>query len=126
MKEELEKKSKELEQTLQMQLEVAKKESEEWGKIGAVALASGLLAFGLYRIFGSNKEKKKTKKVMETLAKEGLLDAEIKKKLTQKAEPGLLGRVGIALLPIALNYGKEQILTKLQESSTKKSDEPQK
>lgn len=126
MKEELERKSKELEQTLQMQLEVAKKESEEWVKIGAVALASGLLAFGLYRIFGKNKEKKKTKKVMETLAKEGLLDPEIKKKLTQKAEPGLLGRVGIALLPIALNYGKEQLLSKLQESATKKSDEPQK
>lgn len=126
MSEELERKSKELEQTLQMQLEIAKKESEEWVKIGAVALASGLLAFGLYKVFGSNKEKKKTKKVMEALEKEGLLDEEIKKKLTQKADPGLLGRLGVALLPIALNYGKEHLLNKLQESPTKSTDEPEK
>lgn len=126
MKEELEQKSKELEQTLQMQLEVAKKESEEWVKIGAVALASGLLAFGLYKVFGSNKEKKKTKKVMEALEKEGLLDDEIKKKLTQKVEPGLLSRLGVALLPIALKYGKEQLLNKLQESPTKSAYEQEK
>ena len=117
MKEELERKAAELEKALLTQVQVARKESEDWVKIAGVALVSGIVAYGIVKILGNSKEKKKTKKVMAALEKEGLLDNDIKKKLTQKPEPGLLGRLGVALLPIAINFGKEQLLNRLQEHS---------
>lgn len=117
MKEELERKAAELEKALLTQVQVARKESEDWVKIAGVALVSGIVAYGIVKILGNSKEKKKTKKVMAALEKEGLLDNDIKKKLTQKPEPGLLGRLGVALLQIAINFGKEQLLNRLQEHS---------
>jgi hypothetical protein len=67
------------------------------------------------RLLG-RKKNRKTEKVLQTLEKEGLLDEEIKAKLTQKSQPGLMGRLGAILLPIVINYGKEQFLKKLHES----------
>ena len=118
MKNELNKKAEELEQTLRVQLDMAKKESEDYIKIGAAVLAGAIVAFAAYRIFGRKKDKK-TKKVLETLEREGLLDEEIKEKLSRKLEPGLIGRLSAALLPIAVNYGREQLINKLNEPKTK-------
>jgi hypothetical protein len=115
MKTELQKKAEELEQTLEMQLSLAKKESEGFAKVGGAVLLGGIVAFTAVRLLG-RKKNRKTEKVLQTLEKEGLLDEEIKAKLTQKNQPGLMGRLGAILLPIAINYGKEQFLKKLHES----------
>lgn len=112
---ELEKRAEELEQTLGMQLSLVKKESEGFAKIGGAILLGGIIAFTAVRLVGSKKNRK-TEKILQTLEKEGLLDEEIKAKLTRKSQPGLMGRLGAILLPIAINYGKEQFLKKLHES----------
>lgn len=112
---ELQKKSEELEQTLKMQLSLAKNESEDYLKIGAVVLGTALVAAATVKIVGS-KKKKKTEKVLKALEKEGLLDEEIERKLTQKSQPGLLGRIGMVLLPIAINYVKGLFIQRLSQS----------
>lgn len=122
---ELQKKAEELEQTLKMQFSVAKNESEDYLKLGAVILGSALIAGAAVKIFGS-KKKKKTEKVLKALEKEGLLDQEIEQKLTQKSQPGLLGRIGLALLPIAMNYGRELFLQRLSESNSSASNSDEK
>ena len=62
MKNELNKKAEELEQTLQMQLDLAKKESEDWIKVGGVVLAGALITFATVKLLG-RKKNKKTQKV---------------------------------------------------------------
>ncbi|UJP66979.1 hypothetical protein IPZ59_03820 [Mongoliitalea daihaiensis] len=114
---ELQKKAEELEQTLKMQLSIAKNESGDYLKMGAVVLGSALIAAATFKILGS-KKKKKTEKVLEVLEKEGLLDEELQHRLTQKNQPGLLGRIGMALLPLAMNYGKELLIKRLNEQET--------
>lgn len=123
MSEDLKKKAEELEQTLLAQLNLAKQESEDWAKVGGVVLGAGVLGFVLVRLM-TGKKNKKTKKVLETLEREGLLDKELENKLTRKNEPGFMGRLGAILLPIAVNYGKEQLMNRLQNQSPKEeSDE---
>jgi hypothetical protein len=117
MKNDLTQKAAELEQTLQMQLKVVKEESEGFVKFGAVVLAGATLAFAAYRIFG-RKKNQKTKRVLEALEKEGLLDEEIRSKLTQKNRSGFLGRIGAALIPMAVSYGRNQLINRLNEPKT--------
>lgn len=114
MKEDLKKKAEELEQTLEMQLSLAKKESEDWIKVGAAVLAGGAIAFLAVRLLTGEKNRK-TEKVLKVLEKEGLLDEEITKKLTKKTDTGFLGRLGAVLLPIAINYGKEHLMNQLHQ-----------
>lgn len=121
MRSELNKKAEELEQTLQMQLSIVKKDSGDFIKIGAVVLASAGLAFVAFKLLkGKNN---KTKKILEVLEKEGLLDKEIEEKLTSKRQPGLMGRLGAVLLPIAVNYGREQIMNRLNEPKRKPEED---
>jgi len=114
MKEDLKKKAQELEQTLEMQLSLAKKESEDWVKVGAAVLAGGAIAFLAVRLL-TGKRNRKTEKVLKVLEKEGLLDDEITKKLTKKNDPGFLGRLGAILIPIAINYGREQLINQFNQ-----------
>jgi hypothetical protein len=114
MKEDLKKKAEELEQTLEMQLSFAKKESEDWIKVGATVLAGGAIAFLAVRLL-AGKKNRKTEKVLKVLEKEGLLDKEITNKLTKKTDKGFLGRLGAVLLPIAIQYGKQQLMNQLQQ-----------
>jgi hypothetical protein len=114
MKEELKKKAEELEQTLEMQMSLAKKESEDLVKIGGAILVGGVIAFLAVRLFIGKKDKK-TEKVLKVLEKEGLLDEEIQSKLTKKSQPGFLGRLSAVLVPIAINYGREQLIKKFKE-----------
>lgn len=118
MNNELIEKAHELEQTLQMQLSMAKKESEGLVKIGGVALAGALIAFTAYRVFGRKKDTK-TKRVLQVLEKEGLLDQEIQEKLTSKSQRGFMGRLGAILLPIAVNFGREQLINRLNDPKRK-------
>ena len=117
MKEELKKKAEELEQTLEMQMTLAKKESEDIVKIGGAILAGGVRAFLAVRLFLGKKDKK-TEKVLKVLEKEGLLDEDIRSKLTKKNQPGFLGRLSAVLVPLAINFGREQLIKKFSENET--------
>lgn len=118
MNNELIEKAHELEQTLQMQLSMVKKESEGLVKIGGVALAGALIAFTAYRVFGEKKDTK-TKRVLQILEKEGLLDQEIQEKLTSKRQRGFIRRLGAILLPMAVNFGREQLIKRLNDPKRK-------
>lgn len=122
MKNDLSLKAEELEQTLKMQLDIAKKESEDYIKIGGAVLAGAVVAYAAYRVL-SSKKNKKTKKVLETLEREGLLDEEIKTKLTQKTQPGFMERIGAALIPIAVSYGRDQLMNRLNEPKIKSGED---
>ncbi|MFC0264512.1 hypothetical protein [Fontibacter flavus] len=123
MREDLKKKAEELEQTLEMQLTLAKKESEDWVKIGGAVVVSGALAFLAVRLL-TGKKNKKTEKVLKVLEKEGLLDEEIQSKLTQKSQPGFFGRLAAILIPLAIKYGQDQFLNRFYEpNNTLKEDE---
>ncbi|MGY6521954.1 MAG: hypothetical protein ACXIUD_09515 [Mongoliitalea sp.] len=114
---ELQKKAEELEQTLKMQLSIARNESGDYLKMGAIVFGSAIIAAATVKILGS-KKKKKTAKVLQVLEKEGLLDEELEHRLTQKKQPGLMGRIGMALLPIAMNYGREFLMKRLNEQGS--------
>ena len=122
MSDALKKKAEELEQTLQMQLTLAKKESEDWVKVGGAVVAGGILAFLAVRLL-TGKKNKKTEKVLQVLEREGLLDEEIAEKLSKKSEPGFFGRLAAVALPIALQYGQELLMKKLKEEDAKQGDD---
>ncbi|MBW3469180.1 hypothetical protein [Arthrospiribacter ruber] len=122
MSKDLKKKAEELEQTLSMQLNLAKQESEDWVKVGAGVLVGGVVAFSIIRML-SGKKNKKTKEVLRVLEREGLLDEETERKLTQKQRSGFLGRVGALLLPVLINYGKQQFLKQMTQKDIEKGDE---
>lgn len=122
MKEDLKKKAEELEQTLSMQLNIAKKDSEDWIKVGAGALVGGLVAFSVFRLL-SGKKNKKTEQVLKVLEREGLLDEDLEKKLTQKQKSGFLGRVGALMLPVLISYGKQQFINQIGKQDTEVEDE---
>jgi hypothetical protein len=109
MKEDLLKKSEELEETLQAQLNLMKSDSKEWLKVGAGIVAGGLLAYGLANLI-HGKKNNKNKKIMKVLDKEGLLDDEIVAKLNTKKQPGLAARMAAILLPMAIAYGRDKII----------------
>jgi H+/gluconate symporter-like permease len=117
MREDLKKKAEELEQTLEMQMSLAKKESEDLVKIGGAILIGGVIAFLAVRLFIGKKDKK-TEKILKVLEKEGLLDEEVQSKLTKKNQPGFLGRLSAVLVPIAINYGREQLIKKFKETGS--------
>lgn len=122
MKEELKKKAEELEQTLSMQLNLAKKESEDWLKVGAGVLVGGLVAFSVVKLL-SGKKNKKTEKVLKILEREGLLDEELEKKITQKKKSGFLSRIGALMLPILIGYGKDQFIHQMTKKEEEAEDE---
>lgn len=54
----MERKSEELEQTLSKQLEILKKDSEDWLKVGAAVAAGALLTYGIVKLTKSKNKKK--------------------------------------------------------------------
>lgn len=82
MSNKLDKTSEELEQTLAKQLELLKKESEDLLKVGAVVAVGALLTYGIFKAT-RKKKVKPTDKALEVLEKEGLLNEDIKKRLTK-------------------------------------------
>jgi len=119
MKEDLVRKAAELEETLEMQFKVVKKESEVWVKVGAGVLIGGLVGYGIYKALSKNKKPNKTDKVLKTLEKEGLLDDEIRMKLTQKksSNSGFMAKIGALLLPFVIDYGKQMITQEMNKQS---------
>jgi len=126
-KNELVKKSEELEQTLGKQLEFLKSDSKDWFKIGGLALAGGLLAFAIV----NRKKNKKEQHINEALAvleKEGLLDEELEKRITSPAKSSLWPGLKERLLILGLAIAKEKILPELfnSEPSDEESGEESK
>ena len=112
MSSKLEQQSEELEQTLAKQIELLKKESEDWIKVGAVVAAGALLT---YAIVKSTRKKKvdKTVQAMEVLEKEGLLNKDIKKRLTESNKSSFWPSLTQRLVILGLALAKDKIYSSL-------------
>jgi hypothetical protein len=109
MSKELEEKSRELEQTLAKQLDLFKKDSQDWLKVGTVVAAGVLLTYGIVK---ASKKKKagNTEKALEVLEKEGLLNEEIKKRLTKTERSSFWPTLTQRLIILGLALAKERLL----------------
>lgn len=114
----MERKSEELEQTLSKQLEILKKDSEDWLKVGAAVAAGALLTYGIVKLTKS-KNKKETQKAIEVLEKEGLLNSDIKKRLTETKRSSILPSLGQRLLILGLAVAKEKLFREIFASQDK-------
>lgn len=115
MNKDLERKSEELEQTLAKQLELLKKDSEDWLKVGAVVAVGALLTYGIVSMTKKKKDKS-TQKAIEVLEKEGLLNKEIKKKLTSSEKSSFWPSLGQRVLILGLALAKDRIFSELFSS----------
>lgn len=112
MNKELEKKSEELEQTLAKQLELLKKNSEEWLKVGGVVLVAGLLTYGIVKAT-RKKKVNKTEKALDALEQQGLLTRDIEDKLRKSSKSSFWPSLSQRLLILGLALAKEKFLTNL-------------
>lgn len=115
MSKDLEKKSEELEQTLAKQLELLKKDSEDWLKVGAVVAVGALLAYGIVKATQKKKEKN-TDKALEVLEKEGLLNEDIKKRLTKSKRSSFWPNLTQRLVILGLALAKDKIYNEIFSS----------
>ena len=125
MNKELEKKSEELEQTLAKQLELLKKDSEEWLKVGAVVLVAGLLTYGIVKAT-RKKKVNKTEKALEALEQQGLLTKDIEEKLRKSSKTSFWPTLSQRLLILGLTLAKEKFLTKLLTPQPENAQAPEK
>lgn len=123
MSKELENQAEELEQTLQKQLDLLKKDSEDWVKVGGAVVAGGLLAYAIIKL-AKGKKTKKNLKALEVLEREGLLTEELEKKITQPKKSNFWPSLSQRLLILGLALAKEKYLKDLFSSPD--SDEEQK
>lgn len=112
MSKELEKKSEELEQTLAKQLELLKKESEDWLKVAAVVGAGALLTYAIVRTTRKKKQET-TEHAIEVLEKEGLLTSDIKKRLTETKKSSFWPSLSQRLVILGLALAKDKIYSAL-------------
>jgi hypothetical protein len=108
MSKELEEKSRELEQTLARQLDSLKKDSQDWLKVGAVVTVGALLAYGIVKASQKKKEKK-TERVLEVLEKEGLLNDDLKNRLTKPEKSSFWPSLTQRVLMLGLALAKDKI-----------------
>lgn len=123
MSKELEKKSEELEQTLAKQMELFKKDSEDWLKVGAVVAVGALLTYGILKATRSKKEKK-TDQAMAVLEREGLLNDELKARLTKPEKSSFWPSLTQRLVILGLALAKDKIYNEIfspAESESEKS-----
>lgn len=124
MSKELEKKSAELEQTLEKQLNAFKKGSEDWLKVSAAVAVSALVVYGVVQLTNKKKEKN-TDKALEVLEREGLLNAELKERITQPKTSSLWTSLVQKLLFIGLALAKDKLTAQFftdEESTAEKKD----
>jgi len=125
MNKELERKSEELEQTLAKQLELLKKDSEEWLKVGGVVLVAGLLTYGIVKAT-RKKKVNKTEKALEALEQQGLLTKDIEDKLRNPAKSSFWPTLSQRLLILGLALAKEKFLTNLLNPQPENAQAPEK
>lgn len=116
MSKELEKKSEELEQTLTKQLELLKRDSEDWLKVGAAVAVGVLLVYGIAKVT-RKKKVKTTDKALEVLEKEGLLNEEIKNRLTQPKQSSFWPNLTQRLVILGLALAKDKIYNEIFSAS---------
>ncbi len=112
MSKELEKKSQELEQTLSKQLDLFKKDSQDWLKVGAVVVAGALITYGIVKATKKN-QVRNTDKALEVLEKEGILNEELKNKLTKPQKSSFWPTLTERLLILGLALAKDKIYSEL-------------
>jgi hypothetical protein len=103
-----EKKTEELEETLAAQLEMLRKESGEWLKVGAAVAVGALVVYGIFKATGKKKDHT-TDRAMAVLEKEGLLDDDIKERLTTQKKSTFWPNLTQRLLILGLALGKEKL-----------------
>ncbi|WP_026950618.1 hypothetical protein [Algoriphagus mannitolivorans] len=121
MSKELEKQSEELEQTLAKQLEILKRESEDWLKIAAVVGAGALLTYAIVKTT-RKKKAEKTHLAMEVLEKEGLLNEDIKKRLTETKKSRFWPSLSERLLILGLALAKDKIYSAIFSSPSSEQE----
>ncbi|MBS4071575.1 MAG: hypothetical protein KGZ90_09630 [Algoriphagus sp.] len=117
MSKELEKKSEELEQTLTKQLDLLKKDSQDWLKVGAAVAVGAVIAYGILKAT-RKKKVKNTEKALEVLEKEGLLNDELKNRLTKPKSSSFWPTVTQRLLILGLALAKDKIYNELFSGNT--------
>ena len=117
MSKELEKKSEELEQTLTKQLDLLKKDSEDWLKVGAAVAVGAVIAYGIVKAT-RKKKVKNTEKALEVLEKEGLLNDELKNRLTKPKSSSFWPSLTQRLLILGLALAKDKIYNELFSGNT--------
>ncbi|MCU0400914.1 MAG: hypothetical protein MUE75_07870 [Algoriphagus sp.] len=117
MSKELEKKSEELEQTLTKQLDLLKKDSEDWLKVGAAVAVGAVIAYGIVKAT-RKKKVKNTEKALEVLEKEGLLNDELKNRLTKPKSSSFWPTLTQRLLILGLALAKDKIYNELFSGNT--------
>jgi hypothetical protein len=117
MSKDLEKQSEELEQTLAKQLEILKKESEDWLKVAAVVGAGALLTYAVVRAT-KKKKKEKTNQALDVLEKEGLLTNDIKKRLISSKKSSFWPGLSERLVILGLALAKDKIYSALFSPSS--------
>ena len=124
MSKQLEKKSADLEKALEKQLSGFKKGSEDWVKVGAAVAVGALVVYGLTQLSHRKKEKN-TDKALEVLEREGLLNPEIKERLTQPKSSSLWTGLAQKVLFLGLALAKDKLYEKFfaePEKSEEKKD----
>jgi hypothetical protein len=108
----LDKKTEELEQTLAMQLEMLKKESEDWLKVGAVVAVGVLLTYGVVKATRKRKIKP-TDRAIDILDKEGLLNDDIKRRLTKSNKSSFWPSMTQRLLVLGFALAKDRLFNEI-------------
>lgn len=126
MSKKLDKTPEELVQTLAKQLEVLKKESEEWIKVGAVVAVGALLTYGIVKAT-RKKKTKPTDKALEVLEREGLLNEDIKKRLTKPKRTTFWPSLSQKLFILGLALAKDRFMNDIfsSPSEAKESEKGQ-
>lgn len=122
MSKELEKKSEELEQTLAKQLDLLKRDSEDWLKLGAVVAVGALLTYGIFKAT-SKKKVRNTDKALEVLEKEGLLSEDIKNRLQKPEKSSFWPNLTQRLVILGLALAKDKIYNEIFTPSEEKEGE---
>ncbi len=101
----LERQSEELEQTLNKQLELVKKDSGIYLKIAGIVLVSGLATYSAYRLTRSKSSPKK-----------------LKKKIKKRKGYSFLSNLGQRFFWLAMDYGKNLFIQKMGEKMQAESE----
>ena len=124
MSKELEQKSAALEKALEKQLSSFKKGSEDWVKVGAAVAVGALVVYGLSQLSHRKKEKN-TDKALAILEREGLLNPEIKDRLTQPKSSSLWTSLAQKVLFLGLALAKDKLYEQFfagEETPVEKKD----
>ena len=103
------------------QLNDLKKGSEDWVKVGAAVAVGALVVYGVVKL-ASKKKEKNTDKAMEVLEKEGLLNADLKERLTRQKSSALWGSLAQKLLFLGIALAKDKLYEQFFAGSSTPSD----